>query len=133
MLVLLNHHYNYCAVYMLMCNKKVVDDVKTIMLIMTVAACGLLKDLVMHEEVRHPLLIGLVGLLKPSMDDQQRSSHGTTNARTSEPLLCSIIDDLMVTIATLAVHVQQAGAAHVIQHLVDMKAREITEMLIEVW
>ena len=32
-------------------------------------ACELLKDLVMHEEVRHPLLIGLVGLLKPSVDD----------------------------------------------------------------
>ena len=47
-------------------------------------ACELLKDLVMHEEVRHPLLIGLVGLLKPSMDDQQRSSHATTNTRTSE-------------------------------------------------
>ena len=38
----------------------------------------------------------------------------------------------MVTIATLAVHVQQAGAAHVIQQLVDMKAKEITDMLIEV-
>ena len=89
----------------------------------------------MHEEVRHPLLIGLVGLLKPSMDDhttQQHLSHGTTNTRTSEPLLCSTINDLMVIIATLAVHIQQAGAAHVIQHLVDMKAREITEMLIEV-
>ena len=48
-------------------------------------ACELLKDLVMHEEVRHPLLIGLVGLLKPSMDDQQRSSHTTnTNTRSSE-------------------------------------------------
>ena len=36
----------------------------------------------MHEEVRHPLLIGLVGLLKPSMDDhaaQQHSSQGKTN------------------------------------------------------
>ena len=38
----------------------------------------------------------------------------------------------MITIATLAVHVQQAGAAHVIQQLVDMKAKEITDMLIEV-
>lgn len=43
----------------------------------------------MHEEVRHPLLIGLVGLLKPSMDDQtvqQRSSHNTANTRPSELL-----------------------------------------------
>lgn len=39
---------------------------------------------------------------------------------------------LIVPIATLAVHVQQAGAAHVIQQLVDMKAEEITDMLIEV-
>ena len=38
----------------------------------------------MHEEVRHPLLIGLVGLLKPSMDDQQRSSHATTSTRASK-------------------------------------------------
>ena len=38
----------------------------------------------------------------------------------------------MVTIATLAVHVQQAGAAHVIQQLVDMRAKDITDMLIEV-
>lgn len=71
----------------------------------------------MHEEVRHPLLIGLVGLLKPSMDDhaaQQHSSQGKTNRPT-----------------TLAVHVQQAGAAHVIQQLVDMRAKDITDMLIE--
>lgn len=38
----------------------------------------------------------------------------------------------MVAIATLAVHVQQAGAAHVIQQLVDLKAKEITDMLLEV-
>ena len=41
----------------------------------------------MHEEVRHPLLIGLVGLLKPSMDDHsahQRSSQATTGTRPSK-------------------------------------------------
>ena len=48
------------------------------------------------------------------------------------PSLPSVIY-FMVTIATLAVHVQQAGAAHVIQQLVDMlQAKEITNMLIEV-
>jgi len=88
----------------------------------------------MHEEVRHPLLIGLVGLLKPSMDDaQQRMSQGTTNtSRPSETIYSPSHLYLMVPIATLAVHVQQAGAAHVIQQLVDMKAKEITDMLIEV-
>ncbi|XP_065884652.1 armadillo-like helical domain containing protein 1 [Dysidea avara] len=74
-------------------------------------ACQLLKDLVMHEEVRHPLLIGLVGLLKPSVDDStvQAGNRSTT----------------------LPVHVQQAGAAHVIQQLVVMGTNEITDMLIE--
>ena len=41
----------------------------------------------MHEEVRHPLLIGLVGLLKPSMDDHtshQRPSQATAGTRPSK-------------------------------------------------
>lgn len=49
------------------------------------------------------------------------------------PTLPSVIYIMYVTIATLAVHVQQAGAAHVIQQLVDLpQAKEITDMLIEV-
>lgn len=86
----------------------------------------------MHEEVRHPLLIGLVGLLKPSMDDHQRSSQATANTRPSKVDPYNVSSLCLVTIATLAVHVQQAGAAHVIQQLVDMKAKDITDMLIEV-
>ena len=42
-------------------------------------ACELLKDLVMHEEVRHPLLIGLVGLLKPSVEDSTLQAGNRTS------------------------------------------------------
>ncbi|XP_062513884.1 armadillo-like helical domain containing protein 1 [Corticium candelabrum] len=67
-------------------------------------ACELLKHLVEYEDVSQSILVGIVSLLRPSVDE---------NTSQSKPSI--LADDSIGAIpAPLPVFIQQAGAAHVL-------------------
>ena len=76
----------YVYLYMYMCVVRIHISV----------ACELIKDLVVYEEVQHPLMTGLINLLKPA---EKEEKEGDSSRQTSSG------------------EVEQASSDHVIEQL----------------